>query len=299
MPAFTGQLIVGSADSTTTSPVGIKFFSDAALTQNFSGPGGNYSAQNPLYFGTWATGQMGVTLSNSSDLIYESTSNGASWILSCSATVFDISYNWVDSAVASFNTTTANGTVGGILSAAFVAGLASNPLENGAILAGLSASSTDLARITADHFSQSALALAIGAVVPRPNILQQMRSTTYYTRVPKIPFFVLIGLKLSYGLAAILFALAVVKWAHPRESQDIKARLSFQGLVAASFEQEEFKSKAVDDLKDIFAENSQGDKGVAKKVAMVQTSDGGWAYASRFWHGGEMVTELVQAVTSS
>ena len=292
-PSFAGHLTwsgaIGSTDSnTTSSSVGIQFFADTGLTNNFSTIGNLYSAQNPMYFGTWATGQMGSSL-NDSDVVYAS-SNGASWILNCSATVFDVSYTWINGSVASFNTTAANSTVGGIFSAAFAAGLASLPLQNAAVLAGLSATSVDLAETTANYFSQSALALAIAAIAPRVNFLQQSRFTSTLTRVPKVPFYVLIGLKFFYALSAILFALAVVIWAHPKESQDVKVRLSFRGLAAASFEDDKFKNQAVDDLKDIFAENNPDGKDNMRKVAMVETHDGGWEYVLSALHGGEAVT---------
>lgn len=53
---------------------------------------------------------------------------------------------------------------------------------------GLSSNSTQLAGITANAFSQAALALAIGVISNRTNLLEKSRTSPSLTHVPKVHF---------------------------------------------------------------------------------------------------------------
>lgn len=220
------------------SPVGIQYFGDPGLTNNFTKTSGLFSPQNPLYFGTWAAVQQAVSFGADTEgtaTIDNIPGLGASWILNCTSNIYEATYTWVNGTVTSFNTSLANGTVGGIVSGGFAAGFGLAALENIATIAGFSNNSDDLANITARYLSQNSLALSIGAMDSRPNALEQSRSVLNLTRVPLVPFYMLIALKLIYAFSVVLFAFAVIIWAHPSESQDVKTRLSIKGLVVASF----------------------------------------------------------------
>ncbi|KAH6604413.1 sugar transport [Trichoderma cornu-damae] len=232
-PGFAGEFAL----ETTAD---IRFFHDAGLTRNYSS---GFSMQNPLYFGTWASMQESDSpgLMQDPDILHvytASRANTLTWILNCSATVYEASYAWVNGSVAGFNTSLANGTLGGLVSGPFSSGLARMPLQAAAALAGVGNSSADVAASVASSFSHSALSMFVGAVDARENVLEQSRSPVLLTRVPVIPFYVLIVLKLCYGLGTMLFAAAAILWAHPAESAGVKEQLTVEGLVAAIFGRE-------------------------------------------------------------
>lgn len=301
-PSFAGSLnspgpAVIAPGVSNPRPVGVQYFGDPGLTNNFSTTSGAYSPQNPLYFGTWATAQQAVSsgADNGSIATVPGTGLGDSWVLNCTSTIYEATYTWVNGTVTSFNTSLANGTVGGIFSAGFAAGFGATALENIAIIAGLSNASDGLANVTAAYFSQNSLALSIGAMDTRPNTLEQSRSLINLTRVPLVPFWMLIALKLFYAFSTVLFAFAVIIWAHPAESQDVKTRLSIKGLVVASFEPDKLKEKAVGTVEEMFSENSGDGQAEKKKVGIVKTEQGGWAYVTTAVEVGRSVLGVVSA----
>lgn len=249
-PSFSGSLTSpGPAQivwaSFDTSLVGIQYFGDPGLTKDFPSRS-PYSPQNPLYFGSWATRQQSASTNDNATEIFTNIGGpGSSWVLNCTSTVYEVKYTWVNGTITSFNTSVANGTVGGIFSAGLAAGFGADALQNTAIIAGFSNTSAELANTTASYFSQNSLALSIGALESRPNILEQSRTPLSVTRVPFVPFYLLIALKLIYAFSTISFALAVIIWALPSESQEMRTRLSIKGLVAATFEPDKLKEQGV------------------------------------------------------
>lgn len=165
-------------------------------------------------------------------------------------------------------------------------------LENAAILGGLSSNSTQLAEVTANAFSQAALALAIGAISNRTNLLEQSRTSLSLTRVPKVPLYILLVLKFLYVLGVVLLAVVAICFTHPSETQEVKARLSIKGLAAAYFAQ---KNQAVSSLEEMFSEhNPKSEK--ETKVGIVKTGQGGRKYVTVGMGALGGVSELVKAV---
>jgi hypothetical protein len=82
------------------------------------------------------------------------------------------------------------------------------------------------------------LSLSIGAIGNRANLLEQSRSTLLLTRVPTIPFYLLIAFKLVYVLGVVLFAIAAIILTHPSESAGIKAKLTIDGLMTTIFRED-------------------------------------------------------------
>lgn len=301
-PSFAGSLTspgpaVIATRVSSQSPVGVQYFGDPGLTNNFSMASEAYSDQNPLYFGTWATAQQAVSsgAENGAIATLPGTGLGSSWVLNCTSTIYEATYTWVNGTVTSFNTSLANGTVGGIFSAGFAAGFGATALENIAILAGFNNASDGLANATAAYFSRNSLALSVGAMELRPNTLEQSRSSLSLTRVPLVPFYMLIAVKLFYALSTVLFAFAVILWAHPSESQDVKTRLSIKGLVVASFEPDKLKEKAVGTVEEMFAENSRDWQVEKTRVKIVETEQGGWAYVTTAVEVGQSVLGVISA----
>ncbi|RAO72582.1 uncharacterized protein BHQ10_008594 [Talaromyces amestolkiae] len=304
-PSFAGSLsspgpAMMAYEVSKSSPVGVQYFGDPGLTNNFSATSEVFSPQNPLYFGTWATAQQAVSFADTSGTAtFDGSGIGSSWILNCSSTIYEATYTWVNGTVTSFNTSLANGTVGGIFSAGFASGFGTVALENIATIAGFSNSSDGLANVTAAYFSQNSLALSIGAMDLRPGILEQSRSLINLTRVPLVPFYMLIVLKLFYAFSTVLFAFAVIIWAHPSESQDVKTRLSIKGLVVASFEPDKLKEKAVGTVEEMFSENSGDGQAENKKVGIVKTDQGGWAYMTTAVEAGRSVLGVISTTAKA
>ena len=124
---------------------------------------------------------------------------------------------------------------------------------------------------------------------PQQNIIEQSRNNTVLlTRVPKIPLYVLIGLKGVYALASLVLACLVVTFSGPTEAQEVKARLTVEGLAAGLLEPAANQERAVKRLVDSFGEHNKATKEEPnKKVGVKQTPSGGWV-----WVATQVVTGL-------
>lgn len=299
-----------SAYSTVDSAagLGLQFFQDPGLITPWLGPPENQmpSGQNPLYFGTWAINQESQTLASGtgekddglSDLVGQG-SEAWSWFLNCSATVYDTTYTWVNGSLASHNTTLSNNTIGLVVLSIFYHTYGDQALQLAATTASFGNSSADVAATTAEYFSRSALSMAGGVFANRTNLLEQSRSTMLLTRVPLIPFYTLIVLKMLYALSAMLLAIATIIWAHPAQSAEVKAQLTIEGLVAAIFGSDSLKNKAPGDLQEVVDQDAAAKEDQEKKVAVVKTEGGRWTYATVVKLGAEVTVEPLQEVTRS
>lgn len=252
---------------TSSCPTGIGFAKDPQLSQTadyitvndaFGTPSGyliEVFSQNPVYFGTWATGfPAGGDTSNplfggnadgvSDQEVFANGSTNAIWMLNCSATVYEVEYTYVNGALHSFDAQLASGDWGAFYSAPFswfsyAMGLqpVQVALSDAAYLAGYTAeNSTDLANIWARAFSRAALSLSIGVFEPLVNNLEQLRDDAVnVARVPMIPLYLLLSLKLLYVVVVITLAIGVYCFTHPAETEVVKAQLSVHGLAAAHF----------------------------------------------------------------
>lgn len=247
---------------------GIGFAKDPQLSQtagnimlgDFSGLGAGeiieLFSQNPIYFGTWATGYptagdidnplfAGTTADGMPDQeVFADGSTNAIWMLNCSATIYEVEYTYVNGALHTFDTKLASGDWGAFFSAPFswfsyALGLqpVESSLRNAAYLAGNTArNGTDLANIWALAFSRAALSLSIGVFEPLVNDLEQLRDNAInVARVPLVPLYLLLSLKLLYVVVVIVLAVGVYCFTHPAETEVVKAQLSMHGLAAAHF----------------------------------------------------------------
>ena len=266
-PAFSGNMASGVDGAST----GITFFGDAGLTELFA------AGVNPMHFGTWATGQMSpnrsdVNTGTNSEIYYDDDGARelASWVLNCSMTTYDLIYTWINGSVATFNATISNGSVSDIIGGPFIVGFAKVPLLNAAIIGGITTDSRDLADTSAAYYSMSELALAVTAMQPVPNLLEQNRTIEILTRVPIIPFWVLIAFKLFYVLAALFLMIAAVAWAHPPESDSVRSRLTLEGLAVAAFEGDEFIDQSVEGLEKL-VKTDKGTDGERKNAVGIMS----------------------------
>lgn len=273
---------------TSLTQVEFQFYDDSSMTQNISYP--NYSFLNPFYFVVYLIvgpefGPAGPGLMTG-ELEF-----------GCSSTIFDATYAWVDGSIAQFNVTPTNGSIGGVMSAPFMNNNAN--ISQQAIMSSMARLSTnysDVVPLTAAAFSHSALALSYIGMESRANIVEQSRSTMTLTRVPIVPFYILITLNAVYVLCTVLLAMAVMIWAHPTESAAVKSQLTMEGFMAAVFKGYGVKAQTQDSGT---SDGSSGHTEVVKeempRIAIVKTDQGEWSYATVMTDREEAVVKLIQS----
>lgn len=283
------------------NPSGARLFTDASLTETT-----RFSYQNPVYFAAWATRvqidspalmlDKGIAASSNIPGVFN-------WILNCSATFYEATYAWVNGSVTSLNTTLVNNTMGGILSAPLSDSHANDLLQVATNLASVSNSSAEISTITANYVAHIALSLSIGAMSSRANLLEQSRSTLLLTRVPTVPFYLLIAFKLVYVLGVVLFAIAAIILTHPGESAGIRAKLTIDGLMSTIYRKDKVKSSPTASSEDQAepqepeqAEEAEDDLGVigerGVKVSIIR-DNGDWSYAAVIRDRNEKVVKIV------
>jgi hypothetical protein len=283
------------------NPSGARLFTDASLTNTT-----RFSFQNPVYFAAWATRvqidsntlmfDKGIAASSNIPNVYN-------WILNCSATFYEATYAWVNGSVTSLNTTLVNNTMGGILSAPLSDQHANDLMQVATNLASVSNSSAEISTITANYVAHIALSLSIGAISSRANLLEQSRSTLLLTRVPTVPFYLLIAFKLVYVLGVVLFAIAAIILTHPSESAGIKARLTIDGLMTTIYRKDKIESSPTtssgdqaDSQEREQTEEAEHGPGVVGerdvKVSIIRDNDD-WSYAAVIRDKNEKVVKIL------
>lgn len=215
----------------------------------------------------------------------------------CSSTIFDATYAWVDGSIAQFNVTPTNGSIGGVMSAPFIndnANISQQAIMSS--MARLSTNYSDVVPLTAAAFSHSALALSYIGMESRANIVEQSRSTMVLTRVPIVPFYVLITLNAVYVLCTVLLAMAAMIWAHPTESAAVKSQLTMEGFVAAVFKGDGIRTQTQDsETSDGSSDRTEVVREEMPKIAIVKTDQGEWSYATVTADHEGSVVKLIQS----
>lgn len=295
---------VGVDPSAATAPgnmsmVGIQFFKDAAL-QNPIGFGSQstelFSAQNPVHFLTWSKGFPPVDTTsqtfaamNQGKYLQVDQAGDNVFILNCSTTIYKTVYAWVNGTILQdnqkygFYPEVAPDTYGAIFSAPFAidAALGHMALQNAAALAAYVPNPQGLADKFANQFSYAAVALTAGIMSPETSILEQSRNNTeLLTRVPLAPLYFLISLKALFALSAILLALSAAWFTGPSEAQEVKARLTVDGLATGLFEPRANHEKAVKETRLLYGEHRPEIQEESSKVGMRQAPAGGWVWVA-------------------
>ena len=304
-PSFTYSGEVGvdptaAMASGNMSMVGIQFFKDSGL-QNPIGLGNQstelFSAQNPVHFLTWSKGFPPVdtstqTFNEMTEGKYLQTDQSGDnvFILNCSATIYKTVYAWVNGTILQdqqkygFYPELAPDAYGAIFSAPFAinSALGHLALQDAAALAAYNPSPQGLANKFADEFSHAAVALTAGIMGPETCVLEQSRNNTeLLTRVPLVPLYFLISLKALFALSSILIALLAAFLTGPSEAQEVKARLTVDGLAAGLFEPRANQEKAVKEIQLLYGEHKPENKEEeATKVGMKQAPTGGWIWVA-------------------
>jgi hypothetical protein len=328
--SFNGSLLSNGATSsarfnTTTHSGGVMAGISFSPNFNLSGkvPDSEFASfQNPLNFGAWSVGWQVPPKNDTGwdepwdvdpEIYYDYYWNYV-WMLNCTATIYETTYSTVNRTNVTFvEAVKAPADVGGMLSFPFVSGLPATMLalaEASTSIAQTNSSSA-LADLWSRKFSQYALSLLAGSMKPRGNLVEQLRNNSYgATRVPMVPLFALIALKLLYCVAVLILAAAVWHFTDPLVSQSVKERLSVKGLAAAYFADGagSHQQAAVKNVEQLFqkpqsaAPGEGGDveaavRGPAEepKVAMKQTELGGWQFvkvvSKKVWANVEPIIE--------
>ena len=308
-PSFTYSGKVGVDPASATAPddmsnVGIQFFRDPAL-QYPVGFGNQstelFSAQNPIHFLTWSKGfpPMDPSSSTFSNMIHSKNlqvdeSGDNVFILNCSTTFYKTTYAWVNNAIlkdeqqSGFYPEIAADTYGAIFSAPFAinSALGHLALEDAAAISAYQNSPQGLADSFASDFSHAAVALSAGIMVPNANLLEQSRNDTeLLTRVPLVPLYFLISLKALYALASLLVVALAAFYTTPSQAQEVKARLTVNGLAAGLFEPRAIQEKPIEKIEELYGEHKNTDEEYeVSKIGMSQTEAGGWIWVA---NGGE------------
>ena len=306
-PSFTypGQVGVDpemAMASSNMSMTGIQFFTDVDH-QNPIGLGNQttdlFGLQNPMHFLTWSKGFPPIDTSSTS---FRDMTNGNYlqlvdgdnvFVLNCTSTIYRTVYAWVNGSVLQgqqesqgFYTSLAPPAYGAIFSAPFAidSALGHLALQGAAALAAYKTEPQDVADRFANEFSRAAIALTAGIMTPTANMMEQSRKVELLTRVPKAPLYLLIGLQAFYALASVFVALLAWVLTRPFETQQVKSRLTVEGLAAGFFESSTTQERAVDDVEQLYSEHrrTKGEVTVPQihKVGIKQTEAGGWVWVA-------------------
>lgn len=160
-----------------------------------------------------------------------------------------------------------------------------------------------------------ALAFSAGVFGPKINDVEQMRNNNVVvTRVPMIPLYALLILKLLYVLVVLSLAVGAYFFTHPAETEAIRDQLSVKGLAMSYFKHPDIRranvmgqfqsqlgsfssdttvteeAKAWDTAREI-QEQGQG-----TKVGLVPTPEGKWTFAlivDETWHNLKPIVKVL------
>ena len=290
-------------DNVTMNNVGIQFFKDSGL-QNPIGFGNQttklFVAQNPAHFLTWSKGFPPVDTSTTqydemrqNKFLQLDPSGDNVFVLNCSFSVYNATYAWVNGTIlhhnqkAAFDPLLAPDIYGAIFGAPFAmnSALGQLSLENAAALAAYKRNPQDLSNRFADEFSRAAVALSSGITSPVKNLLEQSRNNAeVLTRVPKVPFYLLISLQALYALGCLILASLAYVLTGIYEAQEVKTRLTVDGLVAGLFEPDAMQEQAVDKIEELCEEQENeesqavGQDDGNTKVGIKKTETEGWIW---------------------
>ena len=176
-------------------------------------------------------------LYNDSEIV-QVINGGDAFVLQCTATVYDVSYNFINGSVANLTEITlANVSLANIVNAPQQeTQYALNQFTSGAIRAGFSNTSQELAGTMALVYSQTAVGFAAGVFSPRNNLEEQYRITFLVAKIPFRPFYLLVALNLLYATAGLITGI-IALWAEGYAGvREIQSRLTVSGLVSQCFE---------------------------------------------------------------
>ena len=281
---FYGDIAVPSVDGSGVDPfsgsnyatTGILYFQDPGLT-HFANGSFNNRIQNPYHLGVWAHPNLAASTQQINTGAFVTPMHGGqAWLLNCTSTAYDMTYNWVNGTVQSANITKANGTVSTSLQAPAFYNLGKPWLDTTAYGAGAEPDGESLAESWATSYSKLVMGLSAGFMSNRTNLLEQTRQTKLVSRIPKVPLYFLIALNVVYAILGVALAIAALA-SGPHTNNDVRERLSVAGLVAYCFEGTRAQ-RPVEKKRQMFAEH---DNAGTSRIGVERSAYDGWEYTLR------------------
>ncbi|KAJ9611093.1 hypothetical protein H2200_004276 [Cladophialophora chaetospira] len=266
------------------------YFSDPAFDTIYNSIGGNATNGgasgalampdneliNPIYLATAGlipvqNGAAGESLSKDPG-VFSLGGGLVAYTLACVATSYDVSYDWINGTIASFDyTATTNGSIIELAHGMQATGMPA--LSQAQSLASLSASAMALARSFANQHSENSLTLIGSVMSARANIAEATRENLLVAKMSSGAFGFLIGSNLLYVIFGFVLVIRAWQLDSP-ETRDMVARLSVEGLTAMAFEDTlEKKARRVDEVNNLFEESRIGDS--SRRVGLKAYSGGG------------------------
>jgi hypothetical protein len=266
------------------------YFSDSELTTIYNSIGGNAtnggaSAElalpdneliNPIFLATAGliplqNGPAGVSLGNDPGVFLVGGALVA-YTLNCTVTSYDVSYDWINGTVDSFNyTATKNGSIIELAHGMQATGMPA--LSQAQSLASLSGTAVALARSFANQHSENSLTLIASVMSARTDLAEAVRENLLVAKMDAGAFGFLVGSNLLYVIFGVTLVIRAWQLNSP-ETRDMVARLSVEGLAAVAFEDTMQKRvRRVDDAKDMFEESRVGDS--SRKIGLKAYVGGG------------------------
>lgn len=234
--------------------------------------------QNPYYLGVWAY-VGGLTFPDDAladGNIVVPMHGGLTWLLSCTATAYEMTYSWTNGSVTVNELTLSNGTMGTIINSPIYYGFGRATMESNALAASANVNAAAVANAYAYLYSRTVMALIAGTTTGRPTILEHVREPVLVARIPKVPLYMLVAFNCVYGILGIVLAILAFM-TKPSETNDVRERLSVAGIVASSFEGSR-ASRPVNEKREMFAEYSGSS---SAKIGVERSQSGGWEYTLR------------------
>ena len=144
--------------------------------------------------------------------------------LSCTSTVYDVTYSLVDGNIHVFNTTPTDPSTAAIIKAPLQAGFGSYTLFEKAAMSVLLSNLTVMESMEL-AFSQTFLALTAGVYVHAPNLEQRWRGDMKLTKLGKGPFYFLVVCMFLYAFVVLVFTVIALSIFWRRDVRELQARL--------------------------------------------------------------------------
>ncbi|KAF2629852.1 hypothetical protein BU25DRAFT_336057 [Macroventuria anomochaeta] len=200
-------------------------------------------------------------------------------LLHCNITVWDLTYASVESKITILSQSLSNGSTAGISSmpgTRFIGTLANIFQDE---------STGPVSRSSPDNFIRSfemgmskAYSYPLASqTIGQPSLLAQARLSKIVTKLPIAGFWFLIGANMGFAVLGLAVGIGAVRKTTETIGQ-VQMRLGLVGLVAALFDRRQFEKAAKCD-EELFEEVSMEDKSSTKRVAVMETREGGASFA--------------------
>ena len=265
--AFAGELQGSSGGWIYT------YFTDEAMLSNQTAQG----IENPYYYGLAALfkNSGGLGASDNDEEVVTPIHGGASFVLLCSITVFDVEYTSINGSITDITSTVSNNSLANIWQApmAYVDVAQPNLKTAASVAVATSKNAQQLADQYALSYSKAALAVGAQSVRRAPAIAVQDRTTLLVTRLPMAPLFALVIANLIFVLLGIVLTVLAFM-SSGQHAREVKARLSIAGLVACCFEGQRIH-QSVEAIEELF-EEYEGE--TSSRLSVTQATAGGYVF---------------------